>query len=121
MTAVLLRVWAGPWSLVGLILALFFRRRRIFRGVVLAEGADWPRRLGWRYRAITFGHVILVVDEADERIMAHEFVHVHQYEIWGPLMVPVYGVVAAWTVARGKHFYRDNPFEVAARAAEPEA
>lgn len=83
----------------------------------MCEGASWPRRLGWRYRAITFGHVVLAVDEVDPDTLRHELVHVTQYERWGPLFVPVYlaASVVAWI--RGRHPYRDNPFEVAARDA----
>ena len=110
-------VWAGPWTLVGLLLSAFFRRRYVARSVLVAEGADWPFRLGWRYRAITLGHVILCVDELDPATFDHELVHVRQYERWGPLFVPVYLVSSAWSLMRGRHPYRDNPFEVAARAA----
>ena len=110
--------WAAPWSLFGLLLSLFFRKRYVTRGVVLAEGADWPRRLGWRYRAITFGHVVLGVDELDATIIRHELEHVHQYERWGPLFVPAYLFASLWMRLRGRHHYSDNPFELAARDAE---
>jgi hypothetical protein len=93
-----------------------FRRRYVVRGVLLCEGAEWPRRLGWRYRAITFGHVILAVDELDPETMRHELVHVRQYERWGPLFIPAYLFASARARLRGGHAYRDNPFEVAARA-----
>ena len=67
-------------SLVGLLLAPFFRTRRVVAGVLVCEGATWPRKLGWRYRAITFGQVVLSVDEVDHATMCHELDHVHQYE-----------------------------------------
>jgi hypothetical protein len=111
-------LWAGPWTLFGFGLSLLFRRRYVTRGVILAEGAAWPRRLGWRYRAITFGHVVLSVDELDEATMRHELEHVRQYETWGPVFVPAYLFAAFWARLRGKDHYRDNPFEVAARAVE---
>ena len=109
------RLWAGIWSLAGLLLAPFFRRRSICRGVLLCEGASWPRRLGWRYRAITFGHVVLGVDELDPATLDHELVHVRQYERWGPLFVPAYLGAAVVARLRGGNAYRDNAFEVAAR------
>lgn len=109
-------VWAAPWSLFGLLLSLSFRHRVVTKGVVLAEGADWPRRLGWRYRAITFGHVVLCVDEADEDLLTHELVHVRQYERWGPLFVPVYLIASVVARLRGGRAYADNRFEVAARS-----
>lgn len=110
-------LWAAPWSLVGMILGLFFDRRRVTRGVVLCEGARWPRRLGWRYRALALGHVVLCVDEIDDAVFAHELAHVAQYERWGPFLVPAYALAGAWTIARGRRGYADNPFELAARRA----
>ena len=108
-------LWAGPWSLFGLLLAPFFRRRRMVGGVLVCEGASWPRRLGWRYRAITFGHVVLSIDELDTATLAHERAHVAQYERWGALFVPAYLGAALVAALRGRHHYRENPFEVAAR------
>lgn len=108
-------LWAAPWSLVGTLLSPFFRRRVVVRGVLLAEGAGWPRRLGWNYRAVTFGHTILSVDELDPHAFEHELVHVRQYERWGPLFVPVYALASLLARLTGRHHYRDNPFEVSAR------
>ena len=101
--------------MVGLLLAPFFERRYVTRGIVLCEGARWPRRLGWRYRAITFGHVVLSVDELDPTTLDHEIVHVRQYERWGPLFFPAYLFASLAARLRGGHGYRDNPFEIAAR------
>lgn len=107
--------WAAPASLLGLLLAPFFSRRRVTRGVLLCEGASWPRRLGWRYRAITFGHVVLCVDDADEALMEHELVHVDQYSRWGVLLWPAYLVASVWAKLRGGDAYKDNHFERRAR------
>jgi hypothetical protein len=109
-------LWAAPDSLVGLALAPFFQRRFVRRGVMLCEGASWPRKLGWRYRAITFGHVVLAVDELDDHTFGHELVHVRQYERWGPLYMPAYVLAAVRARLKGGHHYRDNAFEIAARA-----
>ena len=111
-------MWAGPWSLLGLLLSLFFRRRYVTGGVILAEGAQWPVKLGWRYRAVTFGHVVLSIDELDDETMQHELAHVRQYERWGPLFPPAYALASILARLRGGHHYRDNVFEVAARATE---
>ncbi len=80
----------------------------------MCEGAGWPGRLGWRYRAITFGHVVLSVDALDEATLRHELVHVAQYEKWGPLFVPLYLLASARAALGGGHHYRDNHFEHAA-------
>jgi hypothetical protein len=111
----LVHVWAGPASLLGLLLAPFFTRRSVVGGVLLCEGASWPRRLGWRYRAITFGHVVLCVDELDDETFRHESVHVSQYEKWGFLLIPLYLSASLYEWVTGGHPYRDNPFEVEAR------
>lgn len=110
-------LWASPASLVGALLAPFFGSHRVSSGVLLCEGAAWPGRLGWSYRAITFGHVVLCVDELDDALLAHELVHVRQYERLGALFMPAYlwASVAAWL--RGGHYYRDNRYEIEARRA----
>ncbi|MDQ4142894.1 MAG: hypothetical protein M3198_03975 [Actinomycetota bacterium] len=112
--------WSSVWSLAGLALAPFFRRVSICRGVLLCEGAAWPRRLGWRYRAITLGHVVLAVDDLDLATLDHELAHVRQYERWGPLFVPAYLVASARARLGGGDAYRDNLFEVQARREAPQ-
>lgn len=118
MVRALALLWAGPWSAVGFVLGLTFDRRRVTGRVLLCEGARWPRRLGWKYRAVTLGHVILCVGEADERLLAHEMVHVRQYEVWGPLFIPAYLLASLWATLRGGRAYADNRFEVAARSLQ---
>lgn len=108
-------VWAAPASLLGLLLAPFFDRRRVEHGVLWCEGARWPGRLRWRYRAITLGHVVLAVDPLDEATEAHELVHVRQYERWGALLFPLYVGASLRARLKGGHYYVDNPFEVQAR------
>jgi hypothetical protein len=110
-------LWAAPASVVGIALAPFFDRRSITRGMLLCEGARWPRRLGWRFSAITFGHVVLSTVEADADLMRHEEVHVRQYERWGVFLLPAYLVASLWVRLRGRRAYWDNPFEKAARSA----
>jgi hypothetical protein len=108
-------LWAAPGSLIGLIFCPFFKHRHRTDGILLCEGAGWPRRLGWRYRAITFGHVVLSIDELDPSTLEHEMRHVRQYERWGVCMLPAYLLGSLWAVIRGGHYYRDNPFERSAR------
>jgi hypothetical protein len=109
------RLWALPWTILGLLLSAFWPRRRMVGSVLICEGAAWPTRLGWRYRAITFGHVVLVVGDLDEPTLAHELVHVDQFEKWGPLFIPAYLVASGLAAASGGHPYRDNRFEREAR------
>ena len=114
-------LWAGPTTLIGIVLAFGALRRghvAIVDGVIeahspflrralasltpLARGAD----------AMTLGHVVIARDaRALEVTRAHERVHVRQYELWGPLFVPAYLVAGACALAMGRHPYWDNPFE----------
>lgn len=112
---ILRRLWASPATLIGLMLSPFFDRRGARDGVLLCEGARWPRRLGWHYSAITFGHVVLAVAPVDAKTWAHERVHVAQYERWGPFFIPAYVLASLVALVGGRHPYRDNPFERAAR------
>lgn len=61
---------------------------------------------------MTIGHVILGQDLfCLDACRDHEMVHVRQYERWGPLFLPAYGIGSLWAWCRGKHPYYDNPFE----------
>lgn len=89
--------------------------------MVLAEGARWPRKLGWNYAAITFGHVVLSVkDPISQDVLEHELVHVRQYELWGPFFLPLYLAASCAAFVRGRHPYKDNVFEVSASADREE-
>ena len=108
-------VWAAPASLVGLALSPFFARRRVTRGVLVCEGAEWPRKLGWRFRAVTLGHVVLALDDLDPIVMEEELAHVRQYERWGPVLFVAYLGSSLWALVRGRDPYRDNVFEKEAK------
>ena len=65
--------------------------------------------------ALTLGHVVIARDCSSlESTRAHERAHVRQCEAWGPLFVPAYLAASLWAVLRGRDFYFDNRFEVAA-------
>ena len=111
-------VWVLPNTVLGLALgALSFQRPRLDDGVAVFDRA--VRGFLWlfsksKWKAITYGHVILSARPLEGRLRAHERAHVRQYEILGPLFLPVYLVIFA---VRG---YRRHPMEVAAsRAATP--
>ena len=76
--------------------------------------------IGGPAEALTLGHVVLAVDAAaHERWRRHERVHVAQAECWGALFPVAYLLASLAARRRGGHPYRDNPFELAAFAAEP--
>jgi len=120
---VLLYLWAGPTSLVGLTAGLLTLRtggrvqRR--RGALEFHGgfARWLlERRAVRASAMTLGHVILGRDEhCLDACREHEQAHVRQVERWGALFLPAYGVASLWAWARGRHYYLDNWFERDAR------
>jgi hypothetical protein len=126
------RVWAGPTSLFGLLLAPLAlaggaRRRgrvRVVGGVVEASGGLLAPLLSrgnpwFPIQAITLGHVVLGVSaEVLDRCRAHERVHVRQYETWGPLFPLLYLASSAAALRRGGEAYGGNAFEREAFAAE---
>lgn len=96
-------------------------RTRLIGGTVEVSGG-WAGRLAAlmpglrRFHAITFGHVILGVDECClDACRAHEQVHVRQYEKWGLLFFPLYLGSSLLELARGRNPYYDNCFEREAR------
>jgi hypothetical protein len=119
-------LWASPASLIGLAVGC----------VGLVSGGE-VRRVGptlefWgggvtalmksrivRARGMTLGHVIIgVTGPTLESIRLHEWVHVRQYERWGPLFIPAYLSSSALLWIIGRHPYLDNPFEVEAYLAD---
>src|SRR5436305_1496725 len=71
----------GAVEATGGVAGLLFRGNRVWRG-----GA-----------AMALGHVILARDaECLERSRAHEWCHIHQFERWGPFLLPAYWLVSLW-------------------------
>ena len=126
--------WASPTTLVGALalgLAVVTGGRvALVKGVLEAHGG-WIRPLLARFpvgpggvAALTLGHVVLGASPAAlTATRTHERVHVAQCERWGPLFLPAYAMASLWALLRGRHPYRDNPFEREAFAVEtrPEA
>lgn len=114
-------VWAGPWSLWGLVVGLIgiFTGGKVRRKGKILEFWGGFLPLFLKYFPVvagspvaTFGHVVLGRSERHlEACRPHQLVHVRQYETWGPLFVPTYLMwgVALW--CSGKRPYYDNPFE----------
>ena len=120
-------LWAGPTTLVGLgigLLTLVTRGRGRRQGRVIEV---WGGFTTWflgsravRAEAMTLGHVVLGRDPgALERCRDHELAHVRQVERWGPLFLPAYLAASLWAVLTGRHYYRDNWFEVDANRRAP--
>ena len=118
--------WASPASIVGLIagavgLCTGGKVRRIGPTLEFWGGAVtglMQSRL-IHARGMTLGHVILGVSEtALESVRPHEWVHVRQYERWGPLFLPAYLLCSAVLWLCGRNPYWENPFEVEAYEAD---
>lgn len=83
----------------------------------------WIRRLAQRlimpnWLAITIGPLIIAWRELDTIELAHELTHVLQWRQHGLLYIPRYFRASRRAARAGGDRYRDNEFEVAARAAE---
>lgn len=81
----------------------------------------WTRRLGRRvlpsWLAISLGHHVVAWRDLDDGELAHELEHVRQWRRHG-WAFPIAYLAASLRARRArKHWYRDNPFEVAAREA----
>lgn len=118
---ILAYVWAGPNTLLGLLFWPIARlggggARRV-KGVIEIDGGGVTWLLAnatpiGGAMALTLGHVILGQSRAALDVCrSHEHVHVRQYERWGPFFLPAYFAGSAIAALRGRHFYRDNPFE----------
>ncbi|HKW15094.1 MAG TPA: hypothetical protein VJS69_11460 [Candidatus Krumholzibacteria bacterium] len=129
LTRALAYTWSFPNTLLGIVLAapalLTGGRAAVVNGVLEVHGgaASFLLRhlvlLRGGASAMTLGHVILGRDpESLNRTRDHERVHVTQYETWGPLFLPAYALASLLAVARGRHYYRDNPFERTARSGK---
>ncbi|MGE0537400.1 MAG: hypothetical protein AB7O68_20690 [Pirellulales bacterium] len=114
-------VWASPASTLGLLigaLALLTggRLQRVGRTLEFWGGLlPWCLSrvpIGGAAAALTLGHVIIGQNQAALTMSrAHEWIHVRQYERWGPLFLPAYFACSAWLWVTGRHPYLDNPFE----------
>jgi hypothetical protein len=121
-------LWAGPTTLIGIVLAGTALRRghaAIVEGVIEAHSPFLRRALAsltplaGGADAMTLGHVVIGRDaRALEITRAHERVHVRQYELWGPFLVPAYLLAGVCALLLGGHPYFDNRFEREARLAE---
>ena len=114
--------WALPTTAVGVLLVgvglATGARAAVAGGVLEAHGGllDLVLRrlvpLRGGASAMTLGHVVVARNAGClERTRRHERVHVRQSERWGPLFIPAYFVASVAVAARGRHYYRDNPFE----------
>ena len=83
----------------------------------------WIRRLAQRFLlpdwlAITIGRLIVSWRPLDAAELAHELTHVRQWQTHGIRFIARYLRASNTAERAGKDRYRDNPFEVEARAAE---
>ena len=119
-------LWASPASVIGMIvgtvgLCTGAKAKRV--GPTLEFwGGTVSSLLESRFihaRGMTLGHVILgVSDTTLETIRPHEWVHVRQYERWGPMFLPAYLLSSAVLWLSGRNPYWENPFEVEAYAED---
>jgi hypothetical protein len=120
----LLYLWAGPTTLLGLLVALFswLSGGRVVRvaGVLEVWGGASRAVLAFMgSTAVTLGHVVLGLDPRTlDRTRVHERAHVRQVERWGPLFIPAYYAAGVWAFLNSRHHYYDNWFELDAQRQE---
>lgn len=97
----------------------------IHSGVIEISGGKLGQRLNkglplfGSAAAITLGHIVLGISPYYlNRTRVHEREHVRQFERWGFLFPLIYLGAGLWVWSKGKRFYLDNPYEIAARQAE---
>ena len=85
----------------------------------------WLRRPGSLmlrdWLAITVGRHILAWRDLDARELRHELEHVRQWRRNGPLFGITYLLASYRAWRGGGRWYRDNPYERAAREAEDDS
>lgn len=123
MIGTLVRLWALPYTLLGVATGLILLGRLKFvDGVIEIHGprVAWVlQRLPVSALAITLGHCVLGQTQAAlDLTRQHERVHVRQFQRWGFLMGFAYLGASAWLWLQGKDAYRDNPFEIEAYAVD---
>lgn len=122
-------IWAAPCSFIGVVLGtgvllIGGKAKRSFGTVEFTfrdnEAACGKLASSLAFRAITFGQVIIAVTEQElTDLRAHERAHVRQYERWGVAFFLAYPASSLWQLLRGRNAYRDNRFEIQARALSP--
>ncbi|HPR16027.1 MAG TPA: hypothetical protein PLW58_08530, partial [Smithella sp.] len=119
-------LWASPYTLLGLFfvpLALLTKgRMKTVDGVLEIHGGfvTWFLKHGLPVRgyigALTLGHVVLGYNEnLLSAYRRHEHAHVKQYEMLGPLFLPVYLAASIWAWLRGRGAYKGNYLEKKAK------
>lgn len=112
----LLRLWTLPNTLLFLALAHLTgcENRGLYWLGTSRPWRWWSRRFGMD--AVTCGTVIICTRPPSIRTLRHEWAHVRQALVLGPLYLPVYFTLCLWgLLLPGRHWYFDHPMEVAAR------
>lgn len=113
-------VWASPYTCLGLLVGIIGcltggKMQRKGLAIEFYGGAvDAFLRIfcGHWVSAITFGNTILGRSpELLAHCREHEWVHVRQYQRWGPFFGPAYVLSSILVWLQGKRAYRDNYFE----------
>lgn len=122
-------LWVAPITLLFLPLALFARwtggNYALHSGVLEIWGGKVGARLTkglpifGAAAAITLGHIVVGISPYYLKVTrVHEREHVRQFERWGLFFPLIYFGAGLWVLAKGRRFYLDNPYEIAARRAE---
>lgn len=127
------------WAIILFVRAAWGQKLWWHNGILVARlsPTSWPSRTWFsRWGGFCCGHGVMLADDADEQVLAHEMVHVEQHEanaiaglvvgllfvcatpftLLATLLVPLFCYLAAMlgAVLNGKSAYRDNHLEAAA-------
>jgi len=119
-------LWASPVTIMAFIIGVigmpFGTRMQRVRYTIEFHGGlvEWLlKKTPVKAAAMTLGHVIYGRTPFDlDRTRDHEWVHVHQYERWGPFFIPAYVICSAWLTIKKRNAYFENPFELEAFASD---
>lgn len=118
-----------PGDLLGLAVVRLCGVRAASRSVSLPDGTEGllyedPRlalyldNVPLRPYAQTLGRIIVAREPLPSGTIRHELEHVRQWQRLGPLFLVAYGLESMRAMLMGRHRYRDNRYEVAARSRE---
>lgn len=104
--------WACPYTVMGITLGfLLGLTPRRFSGALVFEGSGSLLRGFLPHAALTLGHAVLALEPIPAQVLAHELVHVRQYERWGPFSLPAWLAGLVIGALLTGHPYLGNPLE----------
>src|SRR5690349_19029468 len=109
-------IWALPGTIIGAVLQFIYGingRRKFNESGVLEVRV---KRILPKFAAAQTWGVIVFSRIPFKYVRTHEYAHVLQWMIWGPLFLPAYVLASLWSRIKYGNWYEDNWYERRARA-----